>query len=113
MPLSDPAVHYLWGQGCEGWRRCDRDELSVIEELMPPGTAEHPHLHRHATQFFHVLSGLATMRLTEGETVVPAGQGLSIPPGTTHQMRNDSLTPLRFLVISAPNTAGDRIEQDL
>lgn len=36
------------------------------------------------------------------------GQGLHIAPGAAHQMRNESREALRFIVISSPNSYGDR-----
>lgn len=111
--MTDTPTHYGWGHGCEGWRLCDQPELSVIEELMPPDTAERPHLHQRATQYFHILSGVACVRLPGEDTVIVAGQGVVIRPGVTHQMRNDAAVPLRFLLVSAPSTTGDRIEQEL
>jgi mannose-6-phosphate isomerase-like protein (cupin superfamily) len=39
------------------------------------------------------------------------GHGLRIPPGIRHQIRNDSICPARFLVISQPPSHGDRIPE--
>jgi mannose-6-phosphate isomerase-like protein (cupin superfamily) len=33
---------------------------------------------------------------------------LHIPPGVAHQVRNESAADVRFLVISAPRSHGDR-----
>ena len=51
------AEHYTWGEGCDGWHLLKSDNLSVIQETMPPGTAEVPHYHRHSRQFFFILEG--------------------------------------------------------
>ena len=102
------AAHYVWGRQCDGWHLLDGDDLSVIEERMPPGTAEVRHRHARSRQFFYVLDGTASL---EREGVVhrlDAGQGLHVPPGSAHRMRNDSASDLRFLVISAPRSHGDR-----
>ena len=60
------AEHYKWGgpQGtdCDGWHLVKTDELSVIEELMPPGTSEARHSHVHARQLFYVLEGELTSK---------------------------------------------------
>ena len=40
--------------------------------------------------------------------VLTAGEGLWIPAGTSHQMRNDSGDEVHFLVISQPPSHGDR-----
>jgi hypothetical protein len=46
------AEHYKWGgpQGtaCDGWHLVRTPELSIIEELMPPGATEARHSHVHA-----------------------------------------------------------------
>ena len=39
------AEHYVWGDGCDGWRLLDRPDLSVIEERIPPGRGEVVHFH--------------------------------------------------------------------
>jgi mannose-6-phosphate isomerase-like protein (cupin superfamily) len=45
----------------------------------------------------------------EGRPIVlSAGEGMWIPAGTPHQMRNDSDEDVHFLVISHPPSHGDR-----
>ena len=39
------AEHYRWGDACDGWHLLAGEALSVIEERMPPGTAELRHRH--------------------------------------------------------------------
>jgi len=34
------AEHYTWGQQCDGWYLVKDDQMTIIEERMPPGTAE-------------------------------------------------------------------------
>jgi mannose-6-phosphate isomerase-like protein (cupin superfamily) len=105
------AEHYQWGDACEGWHLLAGDDLSVIEERMPPGTAEQRHRHARSRQFFYVLEGEVTLEL-EGETYrLRCGQSLHVPPGTPHQMRNDSAHDVRFIVVSAPKSHGDRIAE--
>jgi mannose-6-phosphate isomerase-like protein (cupin superfamily) len=102
------AAHYTWGVGCDGWHLLEREDLSVIEESMPPGSAEKRHRHVRARQFFYVLAGTATLEVAGSEHVLVAGQGLHVPPGQGHQMRNDGATELRLLVVSTPKSHGDR-----
>ena len=46
----------------------------------------------------------------DGQTVVLGeGEGIWIPGGTRHQIRNQSPAPVRFLVISQPPSHGDRV----
>jgi mannose-6-phosphate isomerase-like protein (cupin superfamily) len=87
--------------------------LSVIEEWMPPGTREVRHWHARSRQFFYVLSGTLTLEV-EGEThqLLPR-TGLELPPGTAHQAMNETNADVEFLVISEPPSHGDRYEADL
>ncbi len=103
------AEHYLWGQDCDGWLLLQGDDLLVIEERMPPGTAEARHYHARARQFFYVLSGTLTMEQYGATHRIVARQGIAIAPGQPHQARNDSDGDVFFLVISAPTSRGDRI----
>lgn len=102
------ARHYRWGDACDGWHLLEGADLSVIEERVPPGAAEVPHRHARSRQFFYVLAGVATLELEGRAHRLVPGQGLHVPPGSTHQLRNEGATDLRFLVISAPRSHGDR-----
>lgn len=106
----DNAAHYVWGEGCDGWRLVDSEALSIIEERMPPGASEAPHLHRRAEQFFYVLEGEAEFHLEGERHRVTPGCGLHIPPGVRHRVVNAGAADLRFVLTSRPNTRGDRVE---
>lgn len=105
------AEHYRWGNDCDGWHLVKDQQLSVIEEFMPPGAAEIRHHHERAQQFFYILAGEVLMEVEGQTTLVPAGSGIRILPGTRHQIRNPSSEPVRFLVISQPPSHGDRIDE--
>lgn len=109
MIERDNAEHYEWGTGCDGWILSKDPTLSVIEERMPPSTAERRHFHEKARQFFFVLSGELTMNLDRSTERLSVGQGVEIAAGILHQARNDGTEDVRFLVISSPTTRGDRI----
>ncbi|GAB2560123.1 cupin domain-containing protein [Rhodanobacter koreensis] len=102
------AEHYRWGESCDGWHLLAGDDLSVIEERMPPGTVEQRHRHARSRQFFYVLQGEAMLELDGTRHRLQRGDGLHVPPGAAHQMHNESLSDVRFLVISAPKSHGDR-----
>ncbi len=108
------AEHYKWGgptaTDCDGWYLQRSAGLNVIEELMPPGTAETRHLHRHARQFFYVLAGELTLEVEHHDFVLHAGEGLEIAPGQEHQAMNRSAKDARMLVVSQPPSHGDRVE---
>lgn len=102
------AEHYVWGEVSEGWHLLKQPDLSVIHERVPPGAGEVRHYHSKARQFFFVLSGSATLELETGPVTFHAGQGVHVPPGAPHRLANGSDSPVEFLVISSPATAGDR-----
>lgn len=104
------ARHYVWGNGCDGWHLLEHDGLSVIEERVPPGAAESRHRHAHARQFFYVLVGEATIELEGAVHRLRAGEGLHVPPGQAHQVRNEGNMEIRLLVVSSPKSHGDREE---
>jgi len=107
---ADTANHYTWGPGAEGWRLLDGHDLSVIEELVPPGGAETLHEHRYARQFFYVISGQAEMTAGSRTWTLGVGDGFEVPPGVSHEFANVGATDVRFLVISSPPSRGDRTE---
>jgi mannose-6-phosphate isomerase-like protein (cupin superfamily) len=102
--------HYLWGKGCDGWHLLKRDDMSVIFESVPTGECERRHYHERARQFFYILTGMATIEVAGEIKVLRAQQGIEIPPGVTHQFRNESSETVTFLVISVPKSHGDRLE---
>ena len=102
------AEHYVWGDGCDGWHLLQDPQLSVIRERVPVGKGEASHFHSVAQQFFYMISGRASVEL-DGQLIhLAPGQGLHIPAGKTHRIRNAGDTPAEFLVISSPTTRGDR-----
>lgn len=107
---TENAAHYHWGEGCSGWHLVKTEELSVIQELMPPETQETTHHHQKAQQLFFILKGKATFEV-EGKIVEAAeNEGVHVPPGTLHKIRNETSGELHFLVISQPSAKGDRVE---
>ena len=107
------ADHYVWGQVSDGWRLLDSPGLSVIEERVPAGAGEEWPVHDTATQFFYVLEGLAQMRTVEGVVELGSREGIEIPTGLAHRFFNPGPAETRFLVISSPNTRGDRRAVDI
>lgn len=100
--------HYIWGGVCDGWHLVRSENLSVIEESMPPGSAEQRHFHVRAMQFFYVLDGELTIEVDGQMQAIGPRQGVEILPGQAHQVANRSDFAVRFLVISQPPGQGDR-----
>lgn len=105
------AEHYQWGDKCDGWYLLKRQDLLIIHEKMPAGSAERRHYHQQSRQFFFVLTGELIVELAGDKHRLQAQQGLEIPPTVAHQALNASQEAVEFLVISHPSTRGDR--QDL
>lgn len=108
---KENSEHYTWGDNCSGWHLVKSQELSVIEEKMPPNTQEKMHYHAVAQQFFQILKGMATFEIENEIIHVQQGEGIHIPPKAKHKIRNDQTMDLEFIVISQPTTRGDRFNE--
>jgi len=110
MQISiENTEHYIWGEINDGWHLLKREDMSVIQERVPPGGAEVMHYHNTARQFFFMLEGAGTMVFEDHKVVLQKGEGLEIPPQVKHQFKNQSNADVHFLVISVPTTRGDRV----
>jgi len=103
------AEHYTWGTGCDGWFLSRNEYANIIQERMPPQTAEVLHFHKRSHQFFFVLAG--TLSLTVDGTLHKIGpeEALEIPPTVQHRVSNDGEIDVHFLVISVPPSHGHRV----
>jgi mannose-6-phosphate isomerase-like protein (cupin superfamily) len=111
MISREEAPHYVWGGVCDGWHLVKTPALSVIQERMPPGSSEVAHFHGSARQFFFVLEGELRIELEHGTEILGREQGLEIPPLAIHRAHNVSQGECRFLVVSHPPSAGDRVDR--
>jgi Ala-tRNA(Pro) deacylase len=102
----------IWGDGCASWTLTDHENLHVQREHMPPGTTEQRHLHARVRQLYYVLSGDAVVRFDDRDAELAPGGSVDVPPGTPHQIRNDSSADLEFLVISTSAPRADRVDLD-
>jgi mannose-6-phosphate isomerase-like protein (cupin superfamily) len=76
--------------------------LSVVENLVPPGSAGPP-LHRHDfDETFYVMEGELVFRV--GEALLPRtpGQLAFAPRGVAHALANRGDTPARYLLVCSP-----------
>ena len=103
------AEHYTWGAGCDGWHLVTRAELSCIQERIPPGASEERHYHAKARHFFYVIAGELTIEVDDRLYTMSSGDGLEIRPQQRHQVMNRSGEDVRILVISQPESHGDRL----
>ncbi|WP_353268498.1 cupin domain-containing protein [Gemmatimonas sp.] len=108
-PISTAsAEHYTWGAGADGWHLVRAPGLSVIQERMPPGSAEQRHRHAVSRQFFFVLAGRLEIEVEGTVCTLGPREGLEVAPGSAHEVRNASAEPTDFLVVSQPPSHGDR-----
>lgn len=105
---TENAEHYQWGDSADGWHLLKTQNLSVIEECVPPNGAEQRHFHHQSQQFFYVLAGVACIEIAGDINELHAGQGIHVPAKVKHQLMNRSAETLKFLVISQPKSHGDR-----
>lgn len=111
MKISNKtAAHFTWGNGCDGWWLLKQDAFSVIEEVMPPNTAEISHYHQNTEQFFYCLEGQLEIDMTASQHKLEPGEGLHIQAGAIHKAKNTSTVPVRFMVISSPYSHSDRVD---
>ncbi|WP_299838407.1 cupin domain-containing protein [uncultured Tenacibaculum sp.] len=108
---KENSEHYYWGDQCSGWHLVKSNDLSIIEELMPPNTKEQKHHHKKAQQFFRVLKGIATFEIENSIITVESGEGIHIPANVKHRILNQQNENLEFIVISQPTTRGDRFNE--
>ncbi|MEO8398633.1 MAG: cupin domain-containing protein [Ignavibacteriaceae bacterium] len=102
------AVFYNWGNMCSGWHLLKKNELSIIEEEMPPGTSEIKHYHKISEQFFYILEGNAKFEMEDELIELNENEGIYVQPKSQHKIYNESDSLLKFLVISHPKSHGDK-----
>jgi mannose-6-phosphate isomerase-like protein (cupin superfamily) len=102
------SEEYTWGNNCKGWHFVKNEKLGVIREMMPAGTEEVRHKHMKAQQFFFMLKGVASFELDEEIVSLKEGDGIHIPSGKIHKIKNETSSEIEFLVISEPHAHGDR-----
>ena len=106
------AERYTWGDGCDGWYLLNNENLSIIQEKVPAGRSEVKHYHNISRQFFFILEGEGTMELPDKIVKLSKNQGLEIPPKTVHRFINESDSDAIFLVISSPESHGDKVNYE-
>jgi len=75
---------------------------SLAEATLPPGEETEEHSHPCTEEIYYLLRGRGLVALEgEGREVRP-GDGILIPPGTRHRIRNIGQEPLVFLCCCAP-----------
>ncbi|WP_263069718.1 cupin domain-containing protein [Enterobacter huaxiensis] len=76
--------------------------ISIIQGFVGPGGGPIWHLHEDADEIFYVLDGQLTVRA--GEIIFHANPGdfVYVPKGIYHQFRNNSIKPIKILLMFSP-----------
>jgi len=85
----------------------ERHPFDVELCRIPPGKTPYPY-HSHSAQweFYHVLSGVGSVRHEEGFTPIEPGDAFLFKPGEAHQITNNGPEDLLLLVV-ADNPIGE------
>lgn len=75
---------------------------SLAEATVPPGTETEAHYHPRSEEIYYVLRGQGLMILEGERREVGPGDGILIPPGARHRIRNIAQDPLVFLCCCSP-----------
>ena len=76
--------------------------FAMAEETILPGGGPPPHIHHAEDEYFYLLEGVLTF-FVGGETFqAPAGTTVRAPRGIVHSFRNETATPVKFLVVVSP-----------
>lgn len=104
------ALFSTWGEGCGSWTLLARSQLHILQERMPPGTSEQRHRHADTVQCYYILDGTAVVEVAGTDAAVGRGEGIELPAGAQHRIRNDGAQPVEFLVVSSQPPRHDRAE---
>jgi mannose-6-phosphate isomerase-like protein (cupin superfamily) len=77
-------------------------QQSLAEATLPPGGCTERHRHRATEELYYVLRGRGVMTVGTETRAVGRGDGILIPPGAPHTIRNTGRAPLVFLCCCAP-----------
>ncbi len=80
---------------------------SLAEATLAPGAATEEHRHLHTEEIYYILQGRGRISLGGEAHEVEPGDGILIPPGTRHTIRNIGSKPLVFLCCCAPPYSHD------
>jgi len=106
----DNSEQFHWGKAGIGWMLSNSDKVTIVERQLSEGTREVKHYHNKSWQFFYVISGVGTMFIDDDEIEISSDESVEVDPLCKHQFANSGDGILRYLVISIPNSYGDRVE---
>jgi quercetin dioxygenase-like cupin family protein len=81
--------------------------MTVMEIIMPAGTASAPHTHLRDDETFLIVAGTFTFRADGRVERVPAGGRLFLPRGSRHAFANEGDTEARAITVLMPGGLED------
>ena len=78
------------------------DQVALVENTLPPGTAGPPLHHHDFDEAFHVLEGELTFQVGDELTAAAAGSLVFVPRGIHHTLANPNDAPARYLLVITP-----------
>ncbi len=79
-----------------------RQALGLIEQVLPPGFAQPPHVHHGEDEAFYILDGHLTFTCGERTWDAPAGTFVFLPRDIVHGFRVVGNQPARLLQFNMP-----------
>ena len=76
--------------------------VSVAEATVDPGRDTESHRHLQSQEIYYILEGDGEMRLGGEAFKIKRYDGILIPPGTPHFVKNSGKSTLRMLCICSP-----------
>ncbi len=86
-------------------------QLGIFESVFPAGKGAFVHLHHHYEEAFYVLEGEIEYRLGERLVRATPGAWVFVPSGVVHAFKNVGPGNARHIVVTAPATALEMIEE--
>jgi len=77
-------------------------QQSLAEATLAPGAKTQAHIHPGTEEIYYILSGTGCMAIEGEQRQVAAGDGIAIPAGKRHQIRNTGVQDLIFLCCCVP-----------
>ena len=83
---------------------------SLAEAILTPGAETQAHRHPHTEEIYYILTGKGLMAIESEQRAVGPGDGIAIPAGMRHQIRNVGSQDLVFLCCCVPAYTDEETE---
>lgn len=78
------------------------ERQSLAEAILQPDQQTAAHSHPNTEELYYILAGQGMMVIEADRRTVLVGDGICIPAGQRHQIRNTGTVPLVFLCMCVP-----------